>query len=165
VAVGLAGALPFLAGCAYRLGPTNGENAGARTVMVVPFVNQTIEPRLIEPVTLALRKRLQQDGTYRLASHSDADILVTGKIINYDRSEVSFNPRDTLTPRDYTVRIRAHITAKERVSGRVLLDSDVTGRSQLRITSDLTSADRQAVPLIAEDLARNATDLLVDGKW
>src|SRR6185369_17073313 len=37
----------LLAGCAgYRLGPTGGQTAGARSVQINPFVNQTIEPRL-----------------------------------------------------------------------------------------------------------------------
>jgi hypothetical protein len=161
--------VPFaclLAGCAgYRVGPTNGEQAGARSVQVTPFANRTFEPRLIEPVTQALRKRLQQDGTYRLNTSGDADIIVEGEILQYVRSEVSFNPRDTLTPRDYRVAIVAHITARERLSGRVLLDRDVRGHTLLRVSSDLTNADRQAVPLIADDLARHATALLVEGTW
>jgi hypothetical protein len=153
-------------GCAgYRLGPTNGEQAGARSIQVNPFVNQTIEPRLSEAITQSIRKQLQQDGTYRLNSHDDADIIVTGTITDYQRIEISFNPSDTLTARDYRVRITAHITARERVSGRVLLNRDVSGRSTLRVGSDLPSAERQAVPLVAADLARNATALLVDGVW
>ena len=47
--------LVCLGSCAYRLGPTNGERAGARSVQVNPFENRTIEPRLVEAVTLALR--------------------------------------------------------------------------------------------------------------
>ena len=49
-----------LCGCAgYRLGPTNGMTAGAKSIEVKPFVNQTMEPRLIEPLTQALRRSLQ----------------------------------------------------------------------------------------------------------
>jgi len=34
-------------GCAgYRLGPTNGQAAGARSVQIDPFVNKTVQPRL-----------------------------------------------------------------------------------------------------------------------
>lgn len=57
----------LMAGCAgYRLGPTNGLSAGARSVQVNPFQNKTIEPRLIDAVTSQMRKQIQQDGTYRL---------------------------------------------------------------------------------------------------
>ena len=39
------------------------------------------------------------------------------------------------------------------------------GRTTLRVGSDLTSSERQAIPLAAEDLARHVTSLLVDGEW
>ena len=39
------------------------------------------------------------------------------------------------------------------------------GRTTLRPGADFSSAERQAVPLLAEDLARNITSLLVDGSW
>ena len=48
-------------GCAgYRLGPVNGVAAGARSVQVKFFDNQTLEPRLVSAVNHSLRQRLQQ---------------------------------------------------------------------------------------------------------
>jgi hypothetical protein len=46
-----------------------------------------------------------------------------------------------------------------------LLERSVSGRTTVLIGDDLASAERQAVPLLAADLARNATSLLVDGNW
>src|SRR5215469_11489417 len=69
----------LLSGCAgYQLGPTNGLEAGQKTIQITPFLNHTLEPRLGDAVTTALRLRIQRDGTYRLASHGGADIIVTG---------------------------------------------------------------------------------------
>ena len=156
----------LLTGCAgYQLGPTGGLKAGARSVQVNPIVNQTLEPRLSAAVNHALRKQLQQDGTFRLSTRGEGDIIVTGDILRFDRSEVSFQPTDVLTVRDYGLTIIARIIARERDSGRVLLDRPVLGRATIRAGSDLPSAERQAVPLLAEDLARNVTSLLVDGSW
>jgi hypothetical protein len=152
-------------GCAYRLGPTNGERAGHRSVQIQPFENKTIEPRLVEAVSFALRRQLQQDGTYKLNTHNEGDIVVTGAIVSYERRSLSFQSRDVLTPRDYRLTLTARVTARERLSGKVLLDRDVTGHSDIRIGPDLVSAERQALPLVAADLARNATALLVDGSW
>jgi hypothetical protein len=59
----------------------------------------------------------------------------------------------------------ARITARDRVTGRTLFDRNVNGRTSLFVGNDLPSAERQAIPLLAEDLARNATALLVDGEW
>ena len=152
-------------GCAYSLGPTNGLPAGARSIQITPFQNQTVEPRLVEAVTLALRRHLQQDGTYKLDTRSESDVVVSGTIVSYDRQTLALQSRDALTPRDYRLTLTAHVTARERVSGRLLLDKRITGYSDIRIGPDLASAERQALPLVAADLARNATALLVDGSW
>lgn len=164
LAVALVAAL--LGGCAgYRLGPTNGESAGARSIQINPFLSDTVEPRLGEAVTAALRKRLQQDGTYRLATQNDGDIVVTGSIIRFERGELSFQPSDVLTVRDYNLSLVAQVTAVERSTGRTNLSRPVLGRTTIRVGSDLTSAERQAIPLLAADLAKNAASLLTDGTW
>lgn len=161
----LATAFLGLIGCAYRLGPSNGESAGTRSIQVNPFQNRTVEPRLIEAVTFALRQELQQDGTYALNTQNEGDIVLNGTILSYERHSLSFQSRDVLTPRDYRLTITAQVTARDRVSGKLLLDKRLTGHSDIRIGADLASAERQALPLIAADLARNATALLVDGSW
>jgi hypothetical protein len=156
----------FLAGCAgYELGPTQDRLAGSQTVQVNHFANKTLEPRLSEPVTLSLRRQLQQDGTFQLNTKNDGDIIVSGTVVDYIRRGLSFLPGDTRTARDYQITIVAWVTAKERTSGRVLLDRRVSGQSTIRVGNDLVSAERQALPLVAEDLARNITGLLVDGTW
>jgi hypothetical protein len=155
-----------LTGCAgYRLGPTNGVAARERSVQVVPFSNQTMEPRLGDAVTAQLRKALQRDGTFQLASHNDGDIIVSGVITTYFRFPLSFQPTDALTVTDYSVQLAAQVTARERSSGKVILNRRVTGSTLVIVGSDLTSAERQALPLLAADLARNVTALLVDGSW
>jgi hypothetical protein len=158
--------LVLVSGCAgYRLGPSNGEVAGAKSVRVDLFQNETYEPRLTEAVGTALRRTMQQDGTYRLSTHGDADIVVSGTIIKYQRSGISFDPRDVITPRDFQITMLAKVRAVERATGRVMLDREVGGRTTIRIGPDLTSAERQGLPVLAEDLARNVTSLVVDGPW
>ena len=156
----------FLAGCAgYKLGPTNGLEAGARTIQINPPVNKTFEPRLGVALNLQLRKQLQRDGTYKLETHGDGDVVVTTTILKYEKTGESFQPRDTLTARDYRVVILAHVTAYDRVSGKNLVDREFRGRTSVRPGSDQSSAELQALPLLTEDLARNITSALVDGEW
>jgi hypothetical protein len=158
-------ALAMLNGCGYRLGPSNGQIARSQSLAVEPFINKTAEPRLTAAVTQSLRKSIQQDGTYRLNTQGDSDVVVTGTIVEYLRSGVSFKPEDLITPRDYYVTMKARVRAVQRSSGRVLLDREVTGRTTVRVGEDLVSAERQALPLLADDLAWHATSLLVDGEF
>ena len=155
-----------LCGCAgYRLGPTNGVVAGTRSVQVNLFRNDTPEPRLRESVAGALRQRLQQDGTYHLATHGDGDIVVNGVIQRYERSPVSFQPTDVITVQDYSVSMFARVIAVERATGHTNLNRIVEAKTTLRAGNDLASAERQALPLLAADLARIVTGWLVDGTW
>ena len=155
-----------LCGCAgYRLGPAHPELTSGKTIQVNFFVNRTLEPRLVEAVNRALRKSLQQDGSYKLNTRGDGDVIVNGAVLRYERQGVSFQPNDILTVRDYQVTLTVKVTATERASGKVMVDREVTGRTTVRVGSDLPSADRQALPLLADDFARKATTLLVEGTW
>lgn len=156
-------ALSLLVGC-YTLGPTNGLVAGDKKIQITPFQNHTLEPRLGDAVTTAMRQNIQRDGTYRLATHNDADIVVTGVLTKYDRHELNFEPHDVLTVQDYRVSVTAHITARNLATGNSMTFTN-TAFTLVRVGSDLTSAERQAMPVLADALAKNVTDELVDGSW
>lgn len=158
--------LILLCGCAgYKLGPVAGIQAGEKSVQVNPFINQTIEPRLGEAVTSAVRKRIQTDGTYRLNTGGTGDIIVNGVITDFIRAPASFQPRDITSVRDYYLEMKAEITAVERATGKVIIKRSVTGRTTISVGSDLPSAERQALPLLAEDIARKTVSLLAEGEW
>src|SRR5437868_722506 len=130
------GALLLSACAGYRVGPVNGISPGPRAVTVRPFRNDTFEPRLSETVDFALRRKLQQDGTYRLDTQNNGDILVTGAIIDLQRAPLSFQPTDVLTPRDYEMKLIAKVTATERISGKVILDKEFAGRTTIRASAN-----------------------------
>ena len=130
-----------------------------------PVRDQTLEPRLGEAVTAALRKSLQRDGTYQLATRGDADLIVNGEITRYNRFQMSYQTNDVRIARDFRVTVTAHVTARERSTGAIVLDRVVTGFTPVRAGSDLASSEREALPLLAQDLAKNVATLLVDGTW
>ncbi|MBW8863670.1 MAG: hypothetical protein JF609_01880 [Verrucomicrobia bacterium] len=155
-----------LAGCAsYHLGPVMDGKAGDKSVEVLPFNNQTLEPRLGDALTQALRERLQTDATYHLATHGNGDIVVTGVVRSYRRIGLGYSSSDSVTPENYRIEVVVHVTAREHDSGKALLDRDVKGNTLVHIGSDLASSERQALPLVSEELARNITELLAEGTW
>lgn len=155
-----------LAGCAgYQLGPTNGAPAGSRSVRIQPFANRTREPRVPEYLAISLRKQLLQDGTFRLETSGSPDITVSGTITRFIRTGLSYQTNDVLTPQEYTLVLVAHVTATDVRSGKTTLNRDVQGITYIRIGNDQSSAERQAIPLLTDNLARNAVSLLVDGMW
>jgi hypothetical protein len=164
----LGAVLPLLVGggCAgYKLGPTGETRAGDRSIQVNPVQNATLEPRLGVAVNHALRKEIQREGTFRLNTRGDGDILLQVDITGYHRRGIAFRSRDTLTADDYEVSLQAKVSATDRRSGRQLVSKELRSRTTVRIGSDLTSAERQALPLLADNLAYQITSLLADESW
>ena len=156
----------LVAGCAsYRVGPVNPAIPAGQSVEVGLFQNATPQPGLSESVNASIRRELQRDGTFELATGGDGDVLLTGNITAYRRSAVSFQPRDILSVRDFEVELVTRILAAEKATGKVLIDHELTGRTTVRLGGDLASAERQALPLLANDLAKKTVALLAEGEW
>jgi hypothetical protein len=162
----LVAATGLLAGCAgYHLGPVNGAVAGEKSIEILPFNNQTLQPRLGDAVTHALRERFQTDGTYHLATHGPGDIVVSGLITRYNREGLSYLNNDVTTTENYRVGAIAHVVVRERATGKLLLEKNVNGFTLIHVGTDLADSERQSLPLLAEDLARNITELITEGAW
>jgi hypothetical protein len=162
----VAGLAIFLCGCiGYKVGPTNGMEAGSRSIEIAPPVNATLEPRLSDAVAHALRRQIQRDGTYKLDTHGTGDVIVSTRIVEFRRQGVTFDPSDTLTVRDYRLQLIAQVNAFDRVSGKTLVQKQVRGDTMVRIGRDQAGAELQSLPVVAEELARNITSAIVDGDW
>lgn len=155
-----------LTGCAgYRIGPTGGAVAGEKSVEVLPFNNQTFQPRLGDIVTQSVRQRLQTDATYHLATRQPGDIVVTGVITRYGREGLSYASNDAVTAENYRAGFTAHVTARERATGKLIFTKDLKAYSLVRVGGDLASVERQAMQLMADDFARDLVQLLAEGAW
>lgn len=165
ICLSVCGAL-LLAGCStYHLGPANNAVAGGKYIEVAPFNNQTLQPRLGDAITQNLREQLQSDGTLHLATSGNGDVVLTGVITQYNRAGLGFLNTDAYTPENFRIEVVVHITARDRTTGKIILDRDVKGHTLVNIGADLASAEREALPLLAEDVDRNITELLTEGAW
>ena len=109
----------MVSGCAsYRLGPVNPAIPAGQAIEVGLFQNATPQPGLTESVNASIRRELQRDGTFELATGGDGDVLLTGNITAYRRSAVSFQPRDILSVRDFEVELVTRVRAAEKVTGQ-----------------------------------------------
>ena len=78
---------------------------------------------------------------------------------------MSYTTNDVLTPQEYALTLTANIVARDGFSGKVSLNRNVSGHTFIRSGNDLASSEREAMPNLAEDLARHAVSMLVDGAW
>jgi hypothetical protein len=120
---------------------------------------------LEDNLTHAMRIGLQREGTYRLGSRGDCDIVLEGVVKSYTRQGLSYNPSDLVQVVDYSLIAVAQITAYDRRTGKKVLDRGFSGSTQVQAGQDLTSAERQAMPMLANDMALKVVDALADGSW
>jgi hypothetical protein len=150
------------AGCAgYHVGPVL--HADYKSVAVPMFKNKSLHPQLEAQITNAIIKRLQADGTLRVESQDDADVVVSGTVVGYDRRFLRSSRDNTNVAREYRIIITAEIEARNRRTGQVVVKlTTIKGAADTFIGSDLQSAEFQVLPLVADDLARQVVSLLVE---
>jgi hypothetical protein len=152
-------------GCAsYHVGP-NKRIAGARSVEVKFFKDETFVPRLATAVNRAMKSEFQDDGTYSLETQSEGDLVVTGRLTNFRRNGVSYKPDDVLTVQDYTMELTAEIKVYKRGNPDPIFRETIIGTAVVPARNDLTAGQRQAVPIIAAKLAEQAVLQIVDRDW
>src|SRR6266699_189680 len=71
-----------LAGCPY--GFQGGTLPNVKTVAILPFDNDTPEPRLTAEVSDAVRQALEGRLGLRVATEATADAIVRGRVVRYD---------------------------------------------------------------------------------
>lgn len=71
-----------LAGCPYKF--AGGTLPNVKTVAILPFDNDTPEPRLTAEVSEAVRQALEGRLGLRVATEATADAIVRGRVVRYD---------------------------------------------------------------------------------
>jgi len=151
----------FLFGCAgYHVGPVT--KTSYHSIAVPMFRNETLRPQLEAQISNGIIQRLQQDGSLQIESQSRADVVLIGTIFRYDRISLRSLRSDTGVPREWRISITVRVEARDRRTGEtVLKPTEVEGKSDVLIGEDQQSAEMQALPLLADDIAKRVAGLLV----
>ncbi len=152
----------FLFGCAgYHVGPVT--KTSFHSIAVPMFRNQTLRPQLEAQISNAIIQRLQQDGSVKIEPQSRADAVLIGTVERYDRIALRSLRTDTGIPREFRISITVRVEARDRRTGETVLKStEVEGTSDVFIGEDQQSAEYQALPLVADDIAKRVAGLLVE---
>ena len=155
-----------LGGCAgYHIGPVQPYYLRAVHSIAVPtFDNKTLLPRIAVLVTDSVIKQFQQDGTYRIAGDDQADAILKGEITRISRAPARSVRGNVLATTEFNLALRVRYSVVERGSGKVLASpKEVIGTTSFFVGPDITSDERQALPLAAEGLATRLVSQLSEG--
>jgi hypothetical protein len=153
-----------LGGClGYHVGPVKPHYLrDVHTIAVPTFKNRTLVPRIEVLVANTVIKQLQQDGTFQIVSGDKADATLSGEIFSIVRTPARSVTGNVLATTEFNLAL----TVKYSLTGRYgeqLASSQAVGTTSFFVSSDVTTDERQALPLATEDLAIRLVSQLSEG--
>lgn len=157
----------------YHIGPVKPYYLqDVHTIAVPTFENNTLIPRIEVLVTDTVIKQFQQDGTFQIKSNENADVILKGEISHITRSPARSVTENVLATSEFNLAMRLRyklvghdgkpIGPPGEVSGSTSFF--VSNTSTISTTSgDVTTDERQALPLAAEELANHLVSQLSEG--
>jgi hypothetical protein len=151
-------------GCAgYQLGPaTPGYLRQVHSIAIPMFANTTLTPRLEGLVTSTVIKQFQQDGTFRITNADVADATLKAEVVSVGRNPARSLRGNVLSTTEFFLTINVKYTLIGR-DGKALGSGGVSGSTSFFVGQDVSTDERQALPLAAEELARHLVSQLSEG--
>ncbi len=151
-------------GCAgYHVGPAKPAYLrDVKTLAIPMFGNTTLLPRVEALVTGTVIKQFQQDGTYRIANADTADAVLKGEVVAISRAPARSLRGNVLSTTEFFLTVTVKYSLRGR-DGKSLSDGSASGGTTFFIGSDVNTDERQALPLAAEEAARNLVAQLSEG--
>ncbi|HEX7518419.1 MAG TPA: LptE family protein [Chthoniobacterales bacterium] len=155
----------LLSGCAgYRIGPaTPAYLRQIHSIAVPTFRNATLVPRIEVLVTGTVIKQFQQDGTFRIANEDNADATLKGEIVLVGRSPARSVRGNVLATTEFNLSLRVRYTLVGRDGKTIAGPSEAAGLTSFFVGADVSTDERQALPLAAEQLAGRLVSQLSEG--
>jgi len=153
----------FLSGCAgYQLG--TGTNLKFSTLFIAPVSSETTIPQAQALVTAQLREAFGRDGRVTLVNSPEAaDAVLQVVLTGYDRAIAVALPNDTGLARRFNVTLKASATLTDNRSKQAYFTKRaLTVQRGVFTDSGLIPSEYQALPLLAAQLANEATHAVLD---
>lgn len=158
--------LALAAGCASSYTWRTHVPEAMRTISVSTFPNET---DLVEVGALATRqvlRELQREGTFKLASADEAALEIQGVVKSVSLNGTAYSRRTYMRFTSYQMQMTAQISVIDKVNGKVLVDNKFyTAHTTLSAGQDSTTAERDASGRLADDLARQVVDDILNLRW
>jgi Lipopolysaccharide-assembly len=154
-----------ISGClGYHVGPVKPYYLqDVHTIAVPTFKNRTLVPRIEVLVTDTLIKQFQQDGTFQITNEDKADATLTGEISRINRVPARSVRENVLATTEFSLALTVRYSLTGRDGKPLAGGGEVTGTTTFFVSSDVTTDERQALPLATEDLATRLVAQLSEG--
>jgi Lipopolysaccharide-assembly len=154
-----------LIGClGYHIGPVKPYYLrDVHTIAVPTFKNRTLLPHIEVLVTDTVIKQLQQDGTFQIASGENADATLTAEVYRINRAPARSVRGNVLATTEFNLSLIVKYTLVGRDGKALAPAAEAFGTTSFFVSTDVTTDERQALPLATEDLATRLVSQLSEG--
>lgn len=154
----------LFSGClGYHVGPaTPAALRDVHSISVPMFHNATLVPRIEALTTDTVIKQLQQDGTFRIAAGASGDGTLKGTVSRITRTPARSVRENVLATTEFNLNIVIRWSLVGP-NGQQLSNGDAWGSTSFFVSSDVTTDERQALPLAAVDAAKRLVSQLSEG--
>ena len=154
-----------MGGClGYHVGPVKPYYLrDVHSIAVPTFKNHTLVPRIEVLVTDTIIKQLQQDGTFQITNGDKADATLTGEIERITRAPARSVRGNVLATTEFSLALVVKYSMTGRDGKQLVSPTDAIGTTTFFVSSDVTSDERQALPLATEDLASRLVTQVSEG--
>ncbi len=145
----------FLVGCGvYSF--SSSSLGGVKTISVPEFDNKSLQYGLQQDLTQKLIDRFIQDNTLKVVAAADADAILRGEVVRYERVAYTYDKGDNVS--EYKVNIYVNFVL-ERKGGKVLLErQNLLGWGVYEAASETEDDGRlEAIDKLARDIVDETT--------
>ncbi len=129
---------------------------GVKTISVPEFDNKSLQYGLQQDLTQKLIDRFIQDNTLKVVAAADADAILRGEVVRYERVAYTYDKGDNVS--EYKVNIYVNFVL-ERKGGKVLLErQNLLGWGVYEAASETEDDGRlEAIDKLARDIVDETT--------
>ncbi|MBK7091632.1 MAG: hypothetical protein IPH59_07920 [bacterium] len=129
---------------------------GVKSIAVPTFENQSLEYGIQEDLTREIINRLIQDNTLKVVAAADADAILRGEVIKYERNAYTYDKSDNVS--EYRVNIYVNFVM-ERKGGKALAErTNVLGFGVYSASTQTEDEGKlQAIDKLARDIVDELT--------
>lgn len=137
-----------------------------RTVHVPSFRNDADLMEIGALATRQVAREFQREGTFRLAGADDSALEVQGTVLSAKSGITAYSRRNASRFFAHTMTMVAEVSVIDKRKGEVIVDNRrYTAQTTYSASQDQTTAMRDASGRLADDLARQIVDDVLNLKW
>ena len=154
------------AGCAGTYSWQSRVPERMRTVAVPVFRNESAVTEFGSIATRQLLREFQREGTFKIAPADACALEIQGVVKHVGVDMLGYNRRAGLRIANYDICADVEISVVDKTSGKLLVDNKIyNAKATFIANDDYATSRRDASGRLAEDLARQVVDDVLDMKW